>query len=71
MRRPPESVKTNSVQIPRMHLVQHQRTMLAVDIMFIDRVPFLVRDSRGLNLVRADYTPSLIAKKLVEGITRV
>ncbi len=42
VRRPPESATTNYVQIPRALLEQHQRVTLAVDVMFVNRVPFLV-----------------------------
>ena len=70
-RRPPESVTTNHVQIPRALLEWHQRVMLTVDIMFMNGVPFLVSVSRGLHLVTAEYTPSCTAKQLAVGITRV
>jgi hypothetical protein len=43
--RPQESVTMNHVQIQRVVLEWHQRVMLAVDIMFVNRVPFLVRVS--------------------------
>ncbi len=45
--------------------------MLAIDVMFVNGVPFLVSVSRGLNLVAAEYTPSCMAKQLGAGITRV
>ena len=44
---------------------------LAVDIMFVNGVPFLVSVARGLNLVTAKFTPSQTAKKLAAGITRM
>jgi hypothetical protein len=44
---------------------------LAVDVMFVNEVPFLVSFSRGLNLVTAEYIPSLTAKQRAAGITRV
>ncbi len=42
MRRPPDSVTTDYVQIPRVILEWHQLVTLAVDVMFVNRVPFLV-----------------------------
>jgi hypothetical protein len=36
VQRPPESVTTNHVQIPRAILEQHQLVMLAVDVMFVN-----------------------------------
>ena len=61
----------NHVQIPRALLEWHQRVTLAVDVMFVNEVPFLVSFSRGLNLVTAEYIPSLTAKQRAAGITRV
>ncbi len=69
VRRPPESVITNYVQIPRAVLEQHQLVTLAVDVMFVNGVPFLVSVARGLNLVTAKFTPSCTAKQLAAGIT--
>jgi hypothetical protein len=71
VRRPLESVTTNHIQIPRVLFEQHQRATLAVDVMFLNGVPFLVSVSRGLNLVTAEYTPSCMAKQLAVGIRRV
>ena len=71
VRRPPESVTTNYVQIPRAILEQHQLVTLAVNVMFVNGVPFLVSVARGLNLVTAEFTPSQTAKQLAAGITRM
>jgi hypothetical protein len=71
VRRPPESVTTNYVQIPRAILERHQLATLAVDVMFVNGVPFLVSVARGLNLVTAEFTPSRTAKQLAAGITRM
>jgi len=71
VRRPPESVTTDYVQIPRAIQERHQLVTLAVDVMFINGVPFLVSVARGLNLVTAEFTPSQTAKHLAAGITRM
>ncbi len=44
---------------------------MAVDVMFVNRVPFLVSMARGLNLVTAEHMPTRTAKQLVVGIVRV
>ena len=62
---------TNCVQIPRVILEWHQLVTVAVDIMFVNRVPFLVSVARGLNLVTTKFTPSRTAKQLAAGITRM
>jgi hypothetical protein len=69
VRRPLESVATNYVQIPRAIIEQHQLVTLAVDVMFVNGVPFLVSVARGLNLVTAEFTPSRRAKQLAADIT--
>ncbi len=71
VRWPPESVTTNYVQIPRALLERHQRVTLAVDIMFVNGVPFLVSMARGLNLVTAEHMQTRTAKQLAVGIVRV
>ncbi len=71
VRKPPESVTTNHVQIPRVILERHQVVMLAVDVMFVNGVPFLVSASHGLNLITAEYTPSCTAKLLADRIRRI
>ncbi len=59
------------MQIPRVILEHHQLVTLAVDVMFVNGVPFLVSVARGLNLVTAEFTPSQTAKQLAAGITRM
>jgi hypothetical protein len=71
LRSPPESVTTDYVQIPQAILERHQLFTLAVDVMFVNGVPFLVSVARGLNLVTAEFTPSRTAKQLAAGITRM
>ena len=58
VRRPPESVTTDYVQIPRAILERHQLVTLAVDVMFVNGVLFLVSATIRLNLVSAKFTPS-------------
>jgi hypothetical protein len=68
VRRPQESVTTNHIKIPRAILEQHQRVTLAVNVVFINRVPFLVSVSQGINSVTAEHMPSHTAKQLAAGI---
>jgi hypothetical protein len=71
VRRPPDSVTTNYVQILRVILEWHQLVTLAVDVMFVNRVSFLLSMVRGLNLVMTKFTPSCTAKQLTASITRM
>jgi hypothetical protein len=71
VRKPPEPVCIDYVQIPRMILDWHQIVTLAVDCMFLNGVPCLVSVYRGLNLITANHTPSQTAKNLAVGISRI
>ena len=71
VRRPPETVTTDYVQIPWVLLERHQLVTLAVDVMFVNGVPFLVSVARGLNLITAEHILSCTAKLLATGITRI
>ncbi len=62
---------TNYIQIPRALLEQHQWDTLAVDIMFVNGIPFLVSVARGLNLVTAEHMPTRTAKQLAADIVHV
>ncbi len=44
---------------------------MAVDVMFVNGVPFLVSMARGLNLVTAEHMPTRTAKQLAAGIVCV
>ncbi len=71
VRRPPDSVTTNYIQIPRALLEWHQRVTMAVNVMFVNGVPFLVSMARGLTLVTAEHMPTRTAKQLAAGIIHV
>ncbi len=71
VRRPPDTVTTNYVQIPHAMLEWHQWVTLAVPVMFVNGVPFLVSMARGLSLVTAEHMPTRTAKQLAAGIVRV
>jgi hypothetical protein len=67
----PDSVTTNYAQIPHALLERHQQVTLAVDVMFVNDVPFLVSLARGLNLVTAEHMPTRTAKQLAASIVCV
>ena len=50
MRETQAPVTTDYVQIPREILERHRLVVLAVEVMFVNGVPFLVSVARGLNL---------------------
>jgi hypothetical protein len=69
VRRPLESITINYVLIPWAILEWHQLVTLAVDVMFVNGIPFIGSMPRGFNLVTAKFTPSRTAKQLAAGIT--
>jgi hypothetical protein len=71
VRRAPDPVCIEYVQILQTILDRHRIVTLCVDCMFINGVPFLVSASRRINLLTAEYTPSRAAKNLAGGITRI
>jgi hypothetical protein len=74
VRRPPESMQTDNVQILRIILERYQLVTVVVDVMFVNGVPFLVSVSRGLHLITAECTPTCSAKALpskIDQITRL
>jgi hypothetical protein len=71
VRRPPESVRTDYVQIPRAILERYQLVVLTADVMFVNKVPFLVSSARGLNLITAEFLPTRTAKSLAGRIVDI
>ena len=57
-------VTTNYVQIPREILERHRLVVLAVDVMFVNNLPFLVSVARGLNFITVEYTKTRTEKAL-------
>jgi hypothetical protein len=70
VRRLPDAVTTEFVQIPQAIQDHFQLVTLAADIMFVNGVPFLVCMACGLNPVTAEHTPYRTAKNLAAGIKR-
>ena len=71
VRRPPESVQTDYVQIPWKSLERYQLVTLAVDVMFVNGVLFLVGMSRGLKLITAEFTSTCTAKAIASKIDQI
>ncbi len=70
VRRLPDAVTTEYMQIPQAILDLFQLVTLAVDIIFVISIPFLVSVVHGLNLVTAEHMPSRTAKNLAARIKR-
>jgi hypothetical protein len=62
VRRPPKTVWTDYIQIPRTILKRYQLVVLTGDVMFVNGVPFLVSSASGLNLLTAEFLSVRTAK---------
>ena len=71
VRRPPDSVRTDYVEIPRAILERYQLVVLTADVMFVNGVPFLVSLARGLNLITVEFLSSRTAKNLARHIDQI
>ena len=58
VRRKPARVQTEYVDIPREILDIHRYVTLVADVMFVNKVPFLVSASRNLNLITIEHVPT-------------
>jgi hypothetical protein len=71
VRRKPTRVVTDYVDIPRTIIDINKNVTLAVDVMFVNSVPFLVSVSRTINLITIEHAPKCSATKLGELIHRI
>ena len=71
MRRKPDSVVTDYVEIPREILESHKELEVSTDIMFIIKLPFLESISRRLKFTTIDYLSSKNEIALVKSINKI
>jgi hypothetical protein len=69
--RKPTRFVTNYVDILWAHIVVHSCVMVAADVMFVNRIPFLMSVLRNINLITVEYTPQHHAPKLGYLIHRI
>ena len=71
VRRKPASVVTEYVEIPREILESCTELEVLTDIMFINKLPFLVSISRRLKITTIEYLSSKTEKVLVNSINKI
>jgi hypothetical protein len=71
VRRKPEHVNTEIVDIPKQILEIQSKVTLAADVMFVSGVPFLVSTSRNINLTTIEHVPHRTASKLGSLLQRI
>ncbi len=59
------------LEIPRDILDMHKYVTLVADVMFVNRLPFLLSSPRGISLVSIEYLPSQTAKRLAITLEQV
>jgi len=67
----PTRVVTDYVDIPRALVDINKQVTLAVDVMFVNSVPFLVSVSRAINLITIKHAPKCTATKLGDLIQHI
>ncbi len=71
VRRKPERVWTEYVDIPCVILDVHGHVTLVADVMFVNGVPFLVSSSKNINLITIEHAPQCTASKLGSLLQRI
>ena len=71
VRRKPEHVNTEIVAIPREILEIQKCVTLVADVMFVNKVPFLISSSRNINLTTIEHVPHPTASKLALLLHRI
>ena len=71
VRRKPDRVEADYVEIPRALLFAHESVTLVADVFFVNLVPFLVSTSRNINLITIEHAPHRKAPQLGHLLQRI
>ena len=71
VRRKPDHVTIDYVEVPRDFLDRHRNVTLTADVMFVNGLPFLITLSRGINLVTVEFATTRTAANLCKLLKRV
>ena len=71
VRRKPEHVAVDYVAVPRDFLDRHRNVTVTADLMFVNGLPFLITQSRGINLVTIEFASTRTAQNLSKLVSRV
>ena len=71
VRRKPSSVVTDYIETPREILESRKELEVSTDIIFINKLPFLVSISRGLNFTTIEYFSTKNEIALVTPINKI
>ena len=70
VRRRPEAVVSNYVEISKEILDMNTNLEVSVDVMFINKLTFLVSTSKRLNFTTVEYIPNRSEKELARSVNK-
>jgi hypothetical protein len=65
VRRSPEKVVTNLIEIPKQILEANASVSLSADVFFVNKIPFFATISRNIKFTTTENIPMRTAKQLV------
>jgi hypothetical protein len=67
----PEHIRVDNVKIVRYFIKMHKYMTLVADVLFVNRLPFLVTCLRGISLITIEFLPLRTAKRLALTLEQV
>ena len=71
VRRRPEAVVSDYVEIPKQILSMNTGLEVSVDVMLINKLDFLVSVSKQLKFTTIEYTPNMSEKELARSVNKI
>ena len=71
VRRKPERVEANYMEIPKDFYKLHKFITLVGDVMFVNKIPSFITMSRKIRMMMAEHTPSRTAPSLAKSLIKV
>jgi hypothetical protein len=71
VRNTPDAVVADYVEIPKEIIDMNKAVTIAADMMFVNRLPFVVTISRKIKFTTTDYVPSRSQSNLVNSIIKI
>ena len=71
VRRAPARVQTDYIEVPRDFLLLVKNVTLLADVMFVNKVPFLITVSRKIKFITVEFLSSRTAKQLSKKLKRI
>ena len=59
------------IQIPRDVIQTNKYVTLTADVMFVNNLPFVITNGRGIGLIIAEFMPNQMAEQLASNLRRI